>query len=121
MVDDILLKMLVWVGSSRKDFCTFPAEVQSRMGFGLFLAQSGDRHIKTKIMKGAGPGVIEILQDHNGDTFRTIYTVRFASGVYVLHAFQKKSKSGVSTPRSDIELMMQRLRRAQEIDREQTS
>lgn len=116
MTDEFCLKPLVWVGSSYRDFCDFPAEVKARMGFGLYLAQAGDRDIRTKAMKGAGPGVIEILQEHKGNAFRTIYTVRFETAVYVLHAFQKKSKSGVSTPQAEIDLMMLRLRKAREIE-----
>ena len=81
------------------------------MGYGLFLAQIGGRHRRAKTLSGfGGAGVIEIIDDHRGDTFRTVYTVRFASAVYVLHAFQKKSKSGIATPHSDIELVKRRLR-----------
>ena len=104
-------KPLNWIGSAYRDFCVFPDEVKSEMGYGLFLAQIGGRHRKAKTLSGfGGAGVIEIIDDHRGDTFRTVYTVRFASAVYVLHAFQKKSKSGIATPHSDIELVKRRLR-----------
>ena len=84
------------------------------MGFGLFEAQLGKRHRKAKTLNGfGGAGVIEMIDDHRGDTFRTIYTVKFASTVYVLHAFQKKSKSGIATPQSDIQLIKRRLRDAE--------
>ena len=105
---------LNWIGSAYKDFCAFPVEVKSEMGFGLFEAQMGKRHRKAKTLNGfGGAGVIEMIDDHRGDTFRTVYTVKFASAVYVLHAFQKKSKSGIATPQSDIQLIKRRLRDAE--------
>jgi phage-related protein len=83
------------------------------MGYALGLAQLGSRHPHAKPWKGEGPGVIEIVEDHRGDTYRAIYTVRFAHAVYVLHAFQKKTKSGIKTPQEDVKLIGQRLKRAQ--------
>jgi len=119
MTNDPVLKPLVWLASSRKDFSEFPDEVKSEMGYALFQAQAGGRHRKAKIFKGAGDaGIVEIVDDHRGDTFRTIYTVRFASAVYVLHAFQKKSKQGIATPKGDIQLIQQRLRDAEHLYRE---
>ncbi len=91
----------------------FPAEVQNEMGFALGLAQLGAKHPKARPWKGEGPGIFEIVEDHRGDTFRAVYTVRFADVVYVLHAFQKKSKSGIKTPQDDINLIAERLKRAQ--------
>ena len=89
------------------------------MGYALYVAQSGGRHRKAKTFKGAGDaGVVEIAEDHRGGTFRAIYTVRFASAVYVLHAFQKKSKTGVATPKLDIRLIEQRLREADRLHKE---
>lgn len=83
------------------------------------MAQSGGRHRKAKAFKGTGDaGVVEIIDDHRGDTFRTVYTVRFASAVYVLHAFQKKSKQGIATPKMDAHLIEQRLREAQRLHEE---
>jgi phage-related protein len=115
MTDD--LKPLVWVGSSRKDFSVFPEEVKSEMGYGLFQAQEGFRHRKTKTLAGfGGAGVVEIVSDYRGDAFRTVYTVRFASIVYVLHAFQKKSKTGSATPQIEINLVRQRLREAEKLE-----
>lgn len=97
----------------------FPKEVKSEMGYALFVAQSGGRHRKAKIFKGAGDaGIVEIIDDHRGDTFRTVYTVRFASAVYVLHAFQKKSKAGIATPGKDIRMIEQRLREAERLHKE---
>jgi len=83
------------------------------MGFALGLAQLGAQHPKAKPWKGEGPGIFEIVEDHRGDTFRAVYTVRFADVVYVLHAFQKKSKTGIKTPQDDVNLITERLERAQ--------
>ena len=119
MTDDPLARPLVWVGSSLKAFRLFPGEVKSEMGYALFLAQSGRRHRKAKTLKGTGDaGVVEIVDDHRGDTFRAVYTVRFASVVYVLHAFQKKSKAGIATPKTDIRMIEQRLREAERLHKE---
>ncbi len=105
-------KPLHWVASSKKDYLTFPIEVQDEMGYALGLAQLGAKHPKAKPWKGDGSGVLEVVEDHLGDTFRAIYTVRFADAVYVLHAFQKKSKSGIKTDQMDIKLVAERLKRA---------
>ena len=97
----------------------FPEDVKSEMGYALFQAQAGGRHRKAKTFRGSGDaGVVEVVDDHRGDTYRTVYTVRFARAVYVLHAFQKKSKSGIATPRSDLNLIEQRLRDAAKLHRE---
>ena len=118
MIDEPKPKPLVWVGSSRKDFLEFPDEVKSEMGYGLFQAQHGKRHRKAKTLSSfGGAGVVEIIDDHKGDTFRTVYTVRFAASVYVLHAFQKKSKKGSATPRADIKRIEKRLRHAETLAR----
>jgi phage-related protein len=104
------------MGSSRKDLRAFPESVQDHMGYALYVAQLGGRHRDAKPLSGfGGAGVLEVVKDHRGDTFRAVYTVRFAGRVFVLHAFQKKSKTGRATPRRDIELIMQRLREAEEI------
>lgn len=85
----------------------------------FILAECGGRHRKAKTFKGTGDaGVVEIIEDHRSDTFRTVYTVRFSSGVYVLHAFQKKSKEGIATPKADISLIEQRLREAERLHKE---
>lgn len=120
MIDDKTPKPLVWIASSQRDFMEFPDAVKSEMGYAMFLAQCGGRYRRAKTFKGSGDaGVVEIVDDHRGDTFRTVYTVRFASAVYVLHAFQKKSKSGIATPKSDIRLIEQRLAEAQRLHKEQ--
>jgi phage-related protein len=83
------LKPLIWVGSSRKDFCEFPELVEDHMGYALYLAQRGAKHRDSKTLRGfSGAGVLEVIKDFRGDTFRAVYTVRFAGAVYVLHAFQ---------------------------------
>ena len=106
-------KPLHWVGSSKKDYLEFPAEVQSEMGYALGLAQLGGKHPNAKPWRGEGPGILEIVEDHRGDTYRAVYTVRFAEVVYVLHAFQKKSKRGIKTPREKVKLIGERTKRAQ--------
>jgi phage-related protein len=110
------LKPVIWMGSSRKDLHTFPDPVQHHMGYALYVAQRGGKHRDTKVLSGfGGAGVVEVVTDFRGDTFRAVYTVRFAASVYVLHAFQKKSKSGRETPQRDIELIRKRLREAEQI------
>ena len=91
----------------------FRSGVQSDMGYALGVAQLGGKHPNAKPWKGEGPGVFEIVEDHRGDTYRAVYTVRFAGVVYVLHAFQKKSTQGIKTPLPDIRLIGERLKRAQ--------
>ncbi|MBP7864276.1 type II toxin-antitoxin system RelE/ParE family toxin [bacterium] len=110
------IKPVEWVGSSYKDFRSFPDLVQDSMGFALYMAQIGRMHGSVKPLKGfGGAGVVEIVDDHQGDTYRAVYTVKFDSAVYVLHAFQKKSKKGIKTPQEEIELIKRRLKAA-EID-----
>ena len=103
-----------WVASSYKDFRAFPDPVQDAMGYALYQAQIGKKHPNAKPLKGfGGAGVLEIVTDHVGDTFRAVYTVKFARAIYVLHAFQKKSKSGIKTPTEELELVKQRLKSAE--------
>jgi phage-related protein len=111
-------KPLVWIGSSYKDFCELPEEVRSHMGYALYVAQMGGKHRDAKPLRGfGGAGVVEIVSDRRGDTFRTMYTVRFADAVYVLHAFQKKSKSGRETPKAEMDVVARRLREAERLAR----
>ena len=113
------LKPVIWVGTSRKDLREFPEPVQDHMGYALYLAQCGGKHRDTKTLSGfAGAGVVEIVKDYRVDTFRAVYTLRYAGTVYVLHAFQKKSKTGRETPLRDMELIKQRLRQAEQIAKE---
>ena len=116
MTDEPPVKPLIWVGSSRKDLRWFPELVQHHIGYALYVAQLGGRHRDTKPLTGfGGAGVVEIIEDFRGDTFRAVCTLRYAEAVYVLHAFQKKSNSGRETPRRDMELIRERLREAGQI------
>ena len=119
MVDEPPLKPVIWIGSSRKDLREFPETVQDHMGYALYVAQRAGKHRDAKALSGfGGAGVVEVVKDYRGNTFRAVYTLRFAGTVYVLHAFQKKSKTGRETPRRDMELIKQRLREAEQIARE---
>jgi phage-related protein len=98
------------VGSSKRDFLEFPPPVQDDMGNALGIAQFGGTAPTAKPWKGLGPGVMEIVESHHGGAYRAVYTVRFEKAVYVLHAFQKKSPSGVRTAKRDVDLVAQRFR-----------
>ncbi len=109
------IKPVFWVGSAKADLCAFPEEVKDSIGFALFVAQQGGKHASVKPLRGfGGAGVLEIVEDHDGDTYRAVYTVKFAGRVYVLHSFQKKSKSGIATPKAELNLIKARLKRAEE-------
>jgi len=105
-------KPLHWVGSAKKDLLAFPSAVVDDMGYALGVVQLGSTPPAAKPWKGEGPGVFELVEDHRGDTYRVVYTVRFAAAVYVLHCFQKKSPSGVRTAKADVDLIHTRLRAA---------
>ena len=108
------IKPVSWIALSYKDFRAFPDPVQDAMGFALYQAQIGEKHTSAKPLKGfSGAGVLEIVTDHIGDTFRSVYTVRFPTAIYVLHAFQKKSKTGIKTAAEDVELIRRRLKAAE--------
>jgi phage-related protein len=108
------IKSLLWVGSSKKDLKAFPAEVRSVVGFALYEAQLGRRPASAKPLGGfGGAGVLEIVRDFQTDTYRAVYTVKFNDRIYVLHAFQKKSKRGISTPKAEIDLIKSRLKLAE--------
>ncbi len=109
---------LFWIRSSLKDLEAFPAEVQEHIGYALSAAQFGGKHSSAKPWKGDGPGVLEVVEDFRGDTYRAVYTVRFAEVVYVLHAFQKKSTKSIATSQADIELIHRRLKDAIEDHKE---
>ena len=107
-------KPVIWIGSSLNDLKEFPEEVQGEMGYALYLAQTEKKHISAKPLKGfSGAGVLEIVTNFDSDTYRAVYTVKLAGVVYVLHAFQKKSKRGIATPKKDIDLIKERLKKAQ--------
>lgn len=104
------LKAVRWVGSSQKDLRSFPPEVRLDVGFALYAAQKGETDPSAKRLKGfGGHAVMEIVAPFDGNTWRTVYTVRFRNFVYVLHAFQKKAKSGIATPKAEMDLIHQRL------------
>ena len=106
---------LYWVGSSLEDLRTFPDTVIDVMGYALHLAQQGDKHPDAKPLKGfPGGSVLEITADHDGNTWRAVYTLKYKDTLYVLHAFQKKSKQGLKTPRQHINMIHRRLKLAQE-------
>ncbi len=109
-----MLKPVQWVGSSKSDLQRFPDAVQDRMGFAIYQAQAGLRHRNAKPLKGFGSGVLEVVARHDGNTFRAVYTVRFETAVYVLHAFQKKARRGIATPKQELDLVRRRLRVAEQ-------
>jgi len=112
-------KPVRWVGSSLKDLRSFPKPVRDTVGHAIYAAQQGDTDPSAKPLRGFGDrGVLEIVAGHRGDTWRSVYTVRFADAIYVLHAFQKKSKSGISTPKKELDLIRQRLAEAERHHRE---
>ena len=112
-------KPCLFVGASRRELQALPAEVQDEIGYALFEAQSGGTPLSAKPLQGfGGRGVLEIVENFDGNTYRAVYTVRFAEAVYVLRAFQKKSKKGIATPKSEIELIKARLRTAEEDHRQ---
>ena len=106
-------KPLYWMGTSRKDLRGFPDLVKREMGYGLYLAQKGEKHPNAKPLKGYhGAGVLEIVEDFDGMTYRAVYTLKLKGTVYVLHAFQKKSKKGKATPKHEVHLIDVRVRQA---------
>ncbi len=112
-------KNLKWMGSSRKDLMALPEAVRRFFGFALSLAQAGDKHDAVKVLKGfGGAGVLEIVENDAGGTYRAVYTVKFTEAVFVLHCFQKKSKSGIATPKEDMDIILTRLRAAEALIKE---
>jgi phage-related protein len=106
-------KPIFWMGSSLRDLRACPDNVQDTIGYALYLAQLGGKHDQSKPLKGfGGAGVLEIVEDHDGETYRAVYTVRLVSAVYVLHVFQKKAKRGIATPKPGMDLIKRRLRAA---------
>lgn len=111
------MRDLIWMGSSLDDLSAFPADVKRAFGFALREVQKGVTPKVAKSLRQFGAGVFELRDAYEGDAFRTVYAVKLEKAVYVLHAFKKKSKSGIAMPREDIQLIEQRLRRACDIDR----
>ena len=108
------IRLVIWLGDSRKAMQAFPKSVRSDMGAALFAAQCGGKAEQVKPFKGVGSGVFEIAERYSGNAFRLVYGVQIGAKLYVLHAFQKKSKSGIATPKSDVDLIKQRYKEAQE-------
>lgn len=104
------MKTLIWLGDSLANLKAFPAVVQDHVGYALYVAQSGESHHSAKPLHGLGSGVMEIAASDRSGTYRAVYTVTFEDSIYVLHAFQKKSKSGIATPLAEIELVRRRLK-----------
>lgn len=103
-----------WVGSSKQSLSAFPQPVKDVVGFALHQAQVGQKHEAAKSLKGfGGAGVLEIVEDHDGETYRAVNTVRLQNAIYVLHAFQKKSRKGIKTPQTDIDLIRESLKAAE--------
>jgi phage-related protein len=119
MVGEPPVRPAYWIGSSLDDLRAFPPAVQREMGRAVRVAQLGGKHESAKPLKGfKGAGVLEVVEDHVGDTYRAVYTVRLEGSVYVLHVFQKKSKKGVRTPGHVIDVIKHRLRTAERDHRE---
>ena len=112
-------KSLIWIGSSKKDLMALPLDVRKFFGHALDFAQHGSQHNAAKILKGfGGAGVLEVLEDDVGGTYRAVYTVKFAEAVFVLHCFQKKSKRGIGTPKEDMDIIRARLKVAEALTKE---
>jgi len=115
-VDQGQPKKLSWIASSRRDMRAMPKEVRRTFGVALYAAQIGETPPIAKPLRGfSGAGVLELIEDDVGGTYRAVYTVRYATAIYVLHVFQKKSKRGRETPQRDIDLIKERLKRAEEL------
>lgn len=112
-------KALIWIGSSKKDIVALPVGVRKFFGHALHFAQSGEQHDAAKVMKGfGGAGVLEVVEDDSDGTYRAVYTIKFKEAVFVLHCFQKKSKSGISTPKKDMDIIQARLKVAEAVAKE---
>lgn len=108
-------KRLVWIGSSKRDLMSLPVPVRKFFGHALNFAQHGDKHEAARILKGfGGAGVLEIIEDARGSTYRAVYTIKFKEAVFVLHVFQKKSKQGIATPKPDMDIIRERLKDAEQ-------
>ena len=118
-MDQPTLKPLYWLRSAKRDLLELPAQVIDVFGYALYLAQLGRKHDQAKPLRGFGSaGVLEVVEDWHGNTYRAVYTVRFAAGVFALHVFQKKSRRGRSTAEQDLELIRRRLAEAERLSEE---
>ena len=112
-------KPLVWIGSSKRDLMALPVPIRKFFGHALDFAQRGDRHEAAKVLKGfGGAGVLEIVEDGRGGTYRAVYTIKFKEAVFVLHVFQKKSKHGMATPKPNLDIIRERLKVAEQMVKE---
>jgi phage-related protein len=112
-------KPLVWLGSSKKDLMALPLDVRKFFGHALDFAQRGEQHNTVKALKGFGSaGVLEVVENDQGGTYRAVYTVKFKEAVFVLHVFQKKSKHGIATPKPDLDIIRERLKTAEKFAQE---
>ena len=112
------IRPLYWVGSSKRELLALPEDVVDVFGYALYLAQIGKKHEQARPLKGFGSaGVLEVVEDWEGNTYRAVYTVRFMCGVFVLHVFQKKAKRGIATPKADLDLIRDRLKAAEQVAR----
>jgi phage-related protein len=110
---------LFWIGSSKKDLMALPVGVRKLFGHALNFAQNGEQHDAAKVLKGFGSaGVLEIVEDDADGTYRAVYTVKFKEAIFVLHCFQKKSKSGIATPQKDMKIIHARLKVAEALAKE---
>jgi phage-related protein len=115
---DKQLKTVIWIGASKKELLEFPEEVIDEVGYILYRVQNNQNHPNIKALKGFN-GVFEIVSDYQTDTYRTVYAIKLSNAIFILHAFQKKSKSGIKTPKQNVNLIKERLKKAQEIAKEQ--
>ena len=111
-IPEFPLRLLVWMGDSRKNIRAFPQEVRTSVGYALQLVQAGETPLDAKPFKGVGSGVYEIVKRYDTDTYRAVYAVKIGEKIYVLHAFQKKSKKGNKTPQTDVDVIKQRYKDA---------
>jgi len=113
------VKPIVWLRSSKEDLKRFPEPARRHIGYALKMAQEGEKHPDAKPLKGFGSAaVVEIVEDHDRNTYRAVYTVQFSEAIYVLHCFQKKSHHGIATDRRELDLVRERLKRAEELHRQ---
>jgi phage-related protein len=116
MIDAPSLKPVFWIGGTKQDLSDLHEDIRDAVGQALYEAQKGGKHAKAKALSGYGSAsVLEIVVDYAGDTFRTVYTVQWPECIYVVHMFQKKSKSGIKTPKADIDLIDERLKRIKKL------
>lgn len=110
------MKPLYWIGSSKRDLQALPEQVVDVFGYALFLAQTGEKHTQAKPLRGFGSaGVLEVCEDFAGNAYRAVYITEIANCVFVLHVFQKKSKTGIATPKPDMQLIEKRMRTAKQV------